>query len=216
MALSLAACAGASQTKSAGSDAKASGSASKEGSGEKAGGWMTLFNGENLDGWVATGGNKDAFYVKDGLIECNGGGGGWLRYNERQFEDFIFSLDYKISEGGNSGISIRSTVEGNPAFTGMEVQILDDHGKPPTMHSAGSIYGSITPMRNMSKAAGEWNHVEITCKGENVVVFMNGVKIIDIMMDQHDSLKDRVRKGYVAVQDHGNYVWFRNLKIKPL
>jgi len=192
----------ASDAKESGAAKNAAGSAAKGGSASKAQGWITLFNGKNLDGWLATGGNKDAFYVKDGVIECNGQGGGWLRYNERQFGDFVFSLDYKISQGGNSGISIRSAAEGNPAFTGMEVQILDDQGKEPDKHSAGSIYDSITPMMNMSKPAGEWNHVEMTCRGAHVVVGMNGVKIIDIMREQHDSLKNRLR--------------FRNLKIKPL
>jgi len=205
LAAAVVASAAASETKAAGSAGKA---------GQE--GWMTLFNGEDLSGWEVMGGNKDAFTVKEEVIECNGGGGHWLRYADGQFEDFVFSLEFRASQGANSGIFIRAATEGNPAYTGMEVQILDDHGQEPRNNTTGSIYGSITPMLNMSRPAGEWNQVEITCKGENVVVTMNGVKIIDIRMDQHDSLRERLRKGYVGFQDHGHYVWFRNVKIKLL
>jgi hypothetical protein len=203
----VAACGNASETKAAGSGSELK---------SEAEGWVSLFNGKDLTGWEVMGGNKNAFYVKDGVIECNGGGGHWLRYSERQFEDFVFSLEYKVSQGTNSGIFFRAAIEGNPAYSGMEIQILDDHGQDPRVNTTGAIYGSITPMLNQSKPAGEWNHVEITCKGESVVIFMNGIKIVDIMMDQHESLKNRLRKGYVGMQDHGNYIWFRNLKIKPL
>lgn len=186
--------------------------------GEKASGgeWISLFNGKDLQGWEVMGRNKQAFQVKDGVIECNGSGGHWLRYADREFGDFVFSLEYKASKGANSGIFLRAATEANPAYTGMEIQILDDYGQDPRNNTTGSIYGSITPMLNQSKPAGEWNQVEITCQGERVVVVMNGVKIIDILMNQHDSLRQRLRKGYVGVQDHGHFIWFRNLKLKAL
>jgi hypothetical protein len=191
---------------------------------ERKDGWFPLFNGADLTGWQATGLRRDTFYVKDGIIECNGTGGGWLR-TEKTFENFILRLEYKMSKGANSGIAVRATPEGNPAFTGMEIQLLDDYGRRATPNTTGSIYDSVAPTENMSKPAGEWNGMEITCNNRQVKIVMNGKQIVDANLDDytvpiHDNLplKDRAPSGFVELQDYGQkkLIWFRNIRLKPL
>jgi hypothetical protein len=189
----------------------------------KTDGWVRIFNGENLDGWQIMGGNKEAFYVKDGVIECNGKGGEWIRYKE-ELGDFILRLEYKISQGGNSGVFLRSQEKGHPAYTGFEVQVLDDSGRPPDIHTSGAIYDVLTPMVNMSKPAGEWNEYIITCKGPHVTVLMNDVMVIDTNFDWFTKPIGKFstpyaqlpRAGYIGMQDHGNYVWYRDIWLKEL
>jgi hypothetical protein len=176
-------------------------------------GFVLLFNGKDLTGWHVMG--TPAWKVEDGVLVCTGEGGGWLR-SDKQYENFVLRLEFRISKGGNSGIFIRSALEGNPAFTGMEVQILDDHGRQPTPHTTGAIYDAVAPKKNMSKPAGEWNFVEIICSGPWVVVAMNGEEIVRVNMDEHPKLKDRLRKGYIGLQNHGSRVEFRNIRIKEL
>ncbi|MFN3422226.1 MAG: DUF1080 domain-containing protein, partial [Armatimonadota bacterium] len=133
-------------------------------------GFVSLFNGKDLTGWHVMG--SPSWKVENGILVCTGEGGGWLR-SDKQYENFVLRLEFRISKGGNSGIFIRSALEGNPAFTGMEIQILDDHGRDPASNTTGAIYGAVAPKKNMSKPAGEWNCVEIICSGPWVVVAMN-------------------------------------------
>ena len=185
-------------------------------------GWVELFNGENLSGWTIMGSNKEAFSAKDAIIECSGKGGYWLRSNN-EYEDFLLDLEFKISEGGNSGIFIRAAESGNPAFSGMEIQILDDHGRNPSTHSTGCIYAAVAPSKNMCKPAGEWNHIFIGCLERNVFIVMNGEGIVDINLDDYDkpleghsALKERLTKGFIGLQDHGSPVSFRSIRIKEI
>jgi hypothetical protein len=175
--------------------------------------FVTLFNGKDLTGWHVMG--TPAWKVENGVLVCTGEGGGWLR-SDKQYENFVLRLEFRISKGGNSGIFIRSALEGNPAFTGMEVQILDDYGRSPTPHTTGAIYDAVAPSKNMSKPAGEWNFVEIICSGPWVVVAMNGEEIVRVNMDEHPKLKGRLRRGYIGLQNHGSRVEFRNISIKEL
>ena len=185
---------------------------------------IQLFNGRDLTGWNVDDGPAASWSAVDGVLTCSGQGGGWAR-TEKQYRDFLLRLEYAISPGGNSGIFVRAAPEGNPAFTGMEVQVMDDYGKPADIHGAGSIYGAVAPCRNMSKPAGEWNSVAIMCKGSHMTVTMNGIKTIDIDLDdpalnaldiQERKLKDRVREGYIGLQNHGSLVRYRNIRINPL
>lgn len=185
-------------------------------------GFVPLFDGRSLDGWVVAGPVKDSIVVKEGVIECSKPGGEWLR-TKKQYENFVLQLEYKISPGGNSGIFIRSTRYGNPAYTGMEVQILDDAGKEPDKNSSGSLYASVAPSKNASKPAGEWNSIEITCIQRRVAVVLNGTLLYDISLDDyavplegHTPLRDRVTKGYIGFQNYGNPVWFRSIRIKEV
>ncbi len=186
--------------------------------------WVELFNdkGPALRGWTVMGTNKEAFSARDGIVECNGKGGFWLR-SEKECEDFLLDLEFRISRGGNSGIFIRSALEGNPAYSGMEIQILDDHGKLPGTHSTGCIYAAVAPGKNMSKPAGEWNHILIGCLGRNVFIVMNGEDVVDVNLDEYDKplekhspLKSRLTKGYIGLQDHGSPVSFRNIRMEEI
>lgn len=183
-------------------------------------GFTSLFNGKDLKGWVVMG--DPSWKVENGALLCGGGKGGWIR-TEKEYESFVWRLEYRVmKEGGNSGMFIRATEKGNPAFTGMEVQILADHGKPPTFHSSSSLYGSVAPRKNMAKPAGEWNQIEIVCDKRRLAVTHNGEKVQDIDLDdktlpfQEKPVHERARKGFLGLQDHNDPVEFRNLRIKDL
>jgi len=178
-----------------------------------------MFNGVDLTGWQVMG--SESWSVQDGVLECSGEGGGWIR-SERQYRDFVLRLEYRVTPDANSGIFIRSALEGNPAFSGMEIQVLDDYGEPPDTHSAGSLYDAVAPAVNASKPAGEWNQVEITCWGDNLVVFMNGQKLYAINLAdpalnatqaEERKFPNRAQTGYIGLQNHGAAVAYRNLRI---
>jgi hypothetical protein len=180
---------------------------------EQQAGFLPLCNGKDLTGWIVEG--EPSWSVQDGVIHCAGGGGGWLR-SAYEYENFVWRLEYKISPEGNSGLFIRATREGNPAFTGMEIQVLDDYGQEPDTHSAGALYDSIAPAVNASRPAGEWNEVEVTCLGRGLRVVMNGSVIIDANLDDYPELRERARWGYIGVQNHGSGVDYRNMRMLEL
>ena len=176
-----------------------------------------LFNERDLAGWVLMYGGE--WTVEDGVLVGRNGkdwstnpekSGSWLR-TEKQYSDFILELDYAINDGGNSGIFIRSALEKNPAFSGHEMQIIADYGRQPTKGSAGSLYDVIAATKNMSKPAGEWNHVRIVTKGHRIQINWNGEQTIDYETD-------RLTKGYIGLQNHDakSVVKFRNIRITGL
>jgi len=180
-----------------------------------------LFNGDSYVGWRIEGDPK-MWTVEHNAMACLGGSGGWV-HSERKYENFILSLEYDTE--GNSGIFIRAADEGDPAFTGMEIQVLQDSGEEPDIHSSTSIYGALVPAVNTTRPAGQWNRVVVTCQGPRVTVTQNGVKIQDYSMTdpalnaleiQASKLKDRVRSGYIGMQNHGNRVRYRNIRIQEL
>ncbi len=193
-------------------------------------GWVTLFDGETLNGWGATG-KDEGWDVDDGSILCTVKGGQYL-YTEDQFENFVLSLEYKSEPRVNSGVFIRWEDLKRPVQTGLEIQILDTHGKEPaTKHCCGSLYDALEPNRNVCKPAGEWNEMIITCDSSIVAVEMNGEGIVRADLDEWDTphknpdgsrnkfgiaLKDFPRKGHIGLQDHGGKLWFRNIKIRTL
>ena len=139
--------------------------------------------------------------------------------------DFILRLEYRTHGNSNSGIFLRSGPDGNPAFTGMELQILSDHGKPAGVHSTGSLYGAVSPAMNMAKPDGEWNKVEVIVQDRHVTAIWNGEKVIDTDLDdpayqksQNAPLGDRREYGHVGLQAYstGEPVEFRNLRIHVL
>ena len=177
----------------------------------------SLFNGRDLSGWVAMYGGD--WSVEDGMLVGRNGrdwstnperSGSWLRTG-KQYSDFILELDYAINEGGNSGVFIRSALEKNPAFIGHEMQILGDYGRPATSHSSGSLYDVIAATKNMSKPAGEWNHVRIVTHGPRIEIWWNDEKTIDYETG-------RLTKGFIGLQNHDSrsVVKFRNLRITEL
>lgn len=182
-------------------------------------GFTPLFNGKDLSGWVEVG--KQDWHVEKGFLWTEGKGG-WLR-SERRYADFIWRLEYRTTPKSNSGIFIRSDQGGNPAFTGFEVQILDDAGHPPSVHGSGAIYGAAVPSENAAKPAGEWNQAEISVIGRRVVIVLNGKKIEDVDLDNprfagalERPLSKVPSSGFLGLQSHTNRVEFRNLRIKVL
>jgi len=178
---------------------------------------QNLFNGRDLSGWVAMHGGE--WTVEDGLLVGRNGtnwstnpekSGSWLR-SEQPYANFVLELEFAINEKGNSGVFPRSALEKNPAFTGHEVQILDDYGREPKKYTTGSLYDVVAPAKNMSKPAGQWNQVRVECQGKRIQVTMNGQKIID-----YES--DRLTRGYLGLQNHDNHavVKFRNIRITEL
>jgi hypothetical protein len=184
-------------------------------------GFTPLFDGKDLDGWDVMG-TKGAWSVQDGAIYCSGEGVGYLRTKD-QYTDFELRLDCKIAPGCNSGIFLRAAEKGNPGFSGMELQIADDAGRPPDTHSTMSVYAAVAPTKNMSKPAGEWNSVDVTLKGMHLTVAFNGETVIDrdlsdpnIDTEGHPKLTDRAKTGYIGLQDHSGVIWFRDIRIKKL
>ncbi|MFT5466474.1 MAG: hypothetical protein ACI8UO_001574 [Verrucomicrobiales bacterium] len=180
-----------------------------------------LFNGKDLTGFKTEG---NWVVEEDGVIAIKPREGekGWKRYGsylwaETQYGDFVAEVEYKHPKGGNSGVFFRCSNLADPVTDGLEVQILDSHGKaePLGHHDCGGVIRTAGPSKNMAKPAGEWNHMKITAKGTKLQVELNGEQIIDIDLAETES-KDKPLKGYFGLQDHGQLMWFRNIKIKAL
>lgn len=187
-------------------------------------GWIELFNGRDLTGWTCKPGS---WAVEDGTLVCRGGGYIWT---EQTFGDFVLELDFKIGPKGNSGIFFRTANPRDPVQTGIEFQILDSHGKPePGRHDCGAIYDCCAPRVNAVKPAGEWNHVVLACRGSRITAVLNDVPIISMDLDEwtephrnpdgtpnkfNTAYKDMPRVGHIGFQDHGDPVWFRNIRIR--
>ncbi len=173
-----------------------------------------LFNGRDLTGWVKMHGGD--WKVEDGVIVGSKGvewttnpekSGSWLR-TEKEYSDFVLELEFAINEKGNAGVFIRSAIEKNPAFSGHEMQILDDHGKEPKKYTTGALYDVVAASKNMSKPAGQWNKARITCAGKRIQINLNGEDIVDYQTD-------RLTRGYIGLQNHDDHavVKFRNIRI---
>jgi hypothetical protein len=185
--------------------------------------FVPLFNGKDLAGWrVNEGGNIRVWGAENGILFVNGKGGGWLM-TEEEYTDFEIRLEYKMPKHGNSGVGLRSPLRGDPAYVGMEIQLLDDpdyQGLRPAQFT-GSIYDVVPPSQHVTRPAGEWNQMRIIAKGRQIVVELNGIKIVDANLDAH---KDRVDKhpglmrvgGHLGLQSHDGRVEFRNLYVKRL
>jgi hypothetical protein len=191
---------------------------------------VELFNGKDLSGWVAEGvvEYKDAdgqprpvWSVRDGLLCCDGKGFGFLRYDRRQFADFVFHVEFRMAPRCNSGIGIRTGVfdpkksrATRPSFAAYEIQLSDDAGKPPSKHSTGSLYRYVAPRVNPIRPAGEWNALDIECVGPRIRIAMNGQELTDVDQTAVAEIKAKPLKGYVCLQNHGGTIAFRNLRIE--
>jgi hypothetical protein len=195
-------------------------------------GFTSLFNGKDLTGWVygkrGTGENKSGagYAVENGVIFCTVKDGGNM-YTEKEYGDFTFRFEFKLTENANNGIGIRAPLEGDSAYVGMEIQVLDDSGsqyknlRPEQYH--GSIYDCFACKRGSQKPVGEWNTEEITAKGRQITVTLNGTVIVDANLDdikdeaklkKHPGLANK--KGHIGFLGHGARVEFRNLRVKEL
>ena len=190
----------------------------------EADGWKALFNGRDLDGWEQVGGEKKTWSVENGVLFTDGEGGGWLS-TMGEYGDFELSLEFKVPAGGNSGVFIRAPREGNPAFEGSEIQVLDDYAdeykalKP--WQYCGSVYSTIAPSERATKPAGEWEKMNIRVQGQKIQVTLNGKQIINGDLSEHmDKVKDhpglKRLGGFIGLQNHSTCCDFRNIVIKPL
>jgi len=196
---------------------------------EKKDGFVPLFNGMNLTGWV---GNLKDYFAKDGQIICDPerGGHGNL-YTEKEYSDFIIRFEFKLSPAANNGLGIRTPLEGDAAYVGMELQILDNEAEvykdlhPYQYH--GSVYGVIPAKRGYLKPVGEWNYQEVIAKGNRITITLNGTVILDgdiaeasknftatIDGNKHPGLSNKT--GHIGFLGHGSWVAFKNLRIKEL
>lgn len=199
---------------------------------EEAAGWTLLFDG-TLDRWR---GYRQAdppagWSVEDGILTFTPGAGGGDLMTREQFGDFELELEWKIGEGGNSGIFYRATeAERAPYWTGPEFQILHNEGHPDgrtPATSAGSNYALHAPIEDVTRPPGEWNRVRIVLDGARVEHWMNDVKIVEYEL-WTDEWRDLVagtkfvdwpaygmaRTGHIGLQDHGDPVSFRNIRIR--
>jgi hypothetical protein len=211
-------------------------------------GWVTIFDGKTTTGW--RGYNKTAFpeigwEVVDGTLHCldsgtgDAGLGGDIIY-DKKLTNFELSLEWKIGEGGNSGIFILGQeIPNEPIYkSSPEMQILDNDKHPDALlgvdgnRKAGSLYDLIPAKPQNTKPAGEWNQAGILCYQGTVVFKSNGVNVVEFHLWTEDWKKmvtgetskfkdwewfvNPAKEGYIGLQDHGNDVWFRNIKLKEM
>lgn len=196
-------------------------------------GFVPLFNGKDLSGWIygtrADGReNKSGqgYLVENGVIYCTKTDGGNL-YTGQEYSNFVFRFEFKLEPNANNGIGIRAPLQGDAAYAGMEIQVLDDGGsqyqklRPEQYH--GSIYDVVGARRGALKPVGEWNYEEITAKGRQIKVKLNGKTIVNANLDK---MKDPavLKKhpglarsgGHIGFLGHGARVEYRNLRIRKL
>jgi hypothetical protein len=195
-------------------------------------GFTSLFNGKDLTGWVYGRRNGkenkagNGYQVENGVLFSTPADGGNL-YAEKEYSDFELRFEFRLVENANNGVGIRAPLEGDAAYTGMEIQILDDSGsqyaklRPAQYH--GSIYDVVPARRGSLKKVGEWNSEEIRVLGRRVKVRVNGRTIVDADLDRikdpevlkkHPGLARR--SGHIGFLGHGTRVEFRNIRIKEL
>jgi len=187
-------------------------------------GFVPLFNGKDLTGWI---GDTKGYVPEDGKIVCRPGGN---LYTEKEYENFIFRFEFKLTPGANNGLGIRTPPKGDAAYVGMELQILDDTAdqykslQPYQYH--GSIYGIVPSIKGHQKPVGEWNVQEVIADGPKIKITLNGTVIVDADLSQikqtdkmHDLAKHpglHNKKGHIGFLGHGSVVEFKNIRIKEL
>ncbi|MGQ9573876.1 MAG: 3-keto-disaccharide hydrolase [Thermoguttaceae bacterium] len=200
-------------------------------------GFVWLFDGKNLSGWVM--GPDKSWVVEQGVITLRRPFDGKEHnldylWTEDVYGDFILELEFKLPEGyANSGVFLRTSDIKDPVYTGIEVQVSNSSGREPPDRggTAGAIYDCLAPSKNAVKKPGQWNHLRVTCNGSRIQVVLNGQEIIDMDLDRWTTpgrnpdgspnkfpraLKDFARVGHIGLQDHGRPIWYRNIRIKRL
>jgi hypothetical protein len=199
---------------------------------ERREGWRLLFDGKTHAGWMNSDGTKPRNSVDGGALNPHGAGH-YMLVHEKQWENFVLSLDFKITPQCNSGVFVRtSSLTPRPGkdigFNGIEVAI--DDTKTAGLVDTGAIYDLSKPTRNCMRPVGEWNHMEIKCNGSLIEVALNGEKVNSVDLGKFTepnkrpdgtahkfdvAYKDHSRKGYIGLQDHGSPCWFKNIKLRP-
>ena len=199
-------------------------------------GWITLFDGSDLSAW--RGYQREdvpaGWQVRDGLLvfDPSAGEGGDL-VTRRTFDDFVLELDWRVEPGGNSGVFYRADEDAEVIWHhAPELQLLDDEAHADgasAVTSAGSLYALYPPTEDVVNPAGEWNHVRVVARGPSVEHWLNGTKIVEYEVGSPD-WERRVADskfaeypefgesldGRIGLQDHGDVVWFRDVRIRPI
>ena len=202
------------------------------------GGFTPLFNGTDFTGWRygvikgkdgKEGENKagKGYQIKEGGILYSTKADGGNLYTAKEYGDFTFRFEFKLTANANNGIAIRAPLTGDSAYQGMEIQVLDDSGsaytklRPQQYH--GSVYDVFAAKRGSQKPVGEWNTEEIQVQGTRIKVTVNGQVILEedlasvkdeAVLKKHPGLKNT--KGHIGFLGHGAEVEFRNIRIKEL
>jgi len=210
-------------------------------------GWIVLFDGTSTDNFRGYGSEtfpESGWIIEDGALKVEGsgkgeaGGGGGDIITKKMYKNFELSLEWKVSEGGNSGIFyLAQEIEGKPIYmSAPEMQILDNVKHPDAMlgkdgnRQAGALYDILPAVPQNTRPVGEWNKIKVLVYKGTVVHWMNGENVLEyhLWTDQwkemcaNSKFKDWTdfvncaEEGYIGLQDHGDDVWFRNIKIREL
>ena len=190
-------------------------------------GFSLLFDGTNINEWT---GNTAGYLIQDGalVVTPDKGSGGNL-YTKNEYSDFVYRFEFQLTPGANNGIGVHAPLQGDAAYVGMEVQVLDSEHpmyaelQPYQYH--GSVYGVIPAKRGYLKPTGEWNSEEIVVKGTKIKVTLNGTVIVDgdyalaskngtIDHKEHPGLLNKT--GHLGFLGHGDVVRFKNMRVKQL
>ncbi|MEP7210758.1 MAG: DUF1080 domain-containing protein [Alphaproteobacteria bacterium] len=233
--LAIAACAQAAPPKDKAAHSQAAAAPNTLSAAEKSAGWKLLFNGKDFTGWrVYRAGDVAApWSVADGAITVSGPGKDIITADE--YGDFELSVDWKISPAGNSGIIYM--VKEDPSApetysTGPEMQVLDNErhadGKLES-HRAGALYDLVAPTKAAAKPVGEWNTARIKVSHGKIEHWLNGEKVVEspygndkwramVAGSKFKSMPlfGKASAGHIALQDHGDQVWYRNIKVRKL
>ena len=204
-----------------------------------------LFDGSNLDAWDFAEGswkidsdgsltcNMEEVTTKTGEKKLKSRGDIWAN---GEYSDFELSLSYKLSEGANSGIFYRSTKE-DSVNQGFEVQLMDNvgfqktHGSKDARKLNGSFYDAKAPSSNPANPVGEWDTLNLKAIGPNIICHINGVEVFNVDVNDWPevgknpdgttnkfkvAIKDKPKRGFIGLQNHGQYVWFKDIKLTSL
>lgn len=196
---------------------------------EKKEGYKVLFDGTNMHNWT---GNTTDYTIEDGNIAIRpkpGKGSGGNLFTKEEFSDFVFRFEFKLTPGANNGLGIRAPLEGDAAYQGMELQILDNedpiYKDLHVYQYHGSVYGTLPAKRGFLKPVGEWNYEEVIVKGPKIKVILNGTVILDgdITEARKNGAADGKKhpgllreSGHIGFLGHGSPVEFKNIRIKDL
>ena len=195
---------------------------------EKAEGFVSLFNGSDLDNWI---GNKTAYVADNGVIHVlpKAGGSGGNLYTAKEYSNFIFRFEFQLTPGANNGLGIHAPLEGDAAYVGKELQILDNtasiYAKLQPYQFHGSVYGILPAKVGFLKPVGEWNYQEVIVKGDDIKIVLNGEVILDGNLkeatkngtpDKREHPGLNRYKGHIGFLGHGSELKFRYIRIKEL
>jgi 3-keto-disaccharide hydrolase len=196
-------------------------------------GWRALCDGSSLAGWQLHGGTSGVRVEDGAIVLARVGDAQYVRTTRADFADFVLRLEFRIGALANSGVFLRGREGGgDPAYSGCEVQILDDFGWEAAHHTTlkpwqftGSLYGAVAPaVRDALRPLGEWNSLEIRYRGSRMLTLLNGQLLYDVdthtLADAKPPFRERAARGFIGLQRHAadgagpDYAWFRNVFVR--